>query len=351
MDQSDALADDHPSEISDAVYAARGLVEQAARVTVLTGAGVSTDSGIPDFRGPNGVWTKDPRAEAASTIQTFLTDLAVRTACWLRITSLFASAAPNRGHRALHSFRSSGKLQLLVTQNVDGLHGAAGHPEEEVVEVHGSHARAQCLYCFTKHPMARLLEEYRPSPGSDGEPVYDPRCPRCCGLLKPDVVLFGEAMPEGVLERAFGAARECDLLLCVGTTLAVTPINKMVTHAREAGAKVVILNGSATEMDGQADVVVRAPISVALPEILGCAADSADAGAPEDGEGGARASESGAAGPPWSYHSFGPWLEDQKLRAEMDRVVAEAWSWGTMPDWPPAVYHGSSNPMFNRVGV
>lgn len=348
MDQPGALADDHPSDVWEAVQAARDLVEQADRVTVLTGAGISTDSGIPDFRGPDGVWTKNPKAEAASTMQTFLSDPAARTACWERIPSLFASAEPNRGHRALCSFGQTGKLKLLVTQNVDGLHGAAGHPDEEVVEVHGSHARVQCLYCFTKHPMRKLLDEYQPSLGCDGQLAWDPRCPRCCGLLKPDVVLFGEAMPEGVLERSFTAARECDLLLCVGTTLSVMPINKMVANAKDSGARVAILNGSPTEMDRHADVVVRAPISAVLPEILGCAADPADADLPGDG---AEPTDASADGPPWTYRGFGPWLDDQKLRADMDRVCAEAWMGGMMPDWPPAIYHGSSNPMFMRVGV
>lgn len=350
MNQPGALADDHPSETSEAVYAARDLLERATCVAVLTGAGISTDSGIPDFRGPDGVWTKDPNAEATSTIQAFLSDPAARTACWQRIPSMFSSAKPNRGHTALSSFRHSGKLKLLVTQNIDGLHLAAGHPEEELVEVHGSHARAQCLYCFTKHPMRKLLKEYHPLPADDGEPAYDPRCPRCCGLLKPDVVLFGEAMPEGALERAFDAARACDLLLCVGTTLSVMPVNKMVTHARDAGAKVVILNGSPTEMDNQADVIVRAPISAALPEILGCRDDS-PAGADRGSSQGAGAPDAGEEAPPWTFRGFGRWLGDEGLLREMDAVVAEAWMGGMMPDWPPAVYHGSSNPMFQRVGV
>jgi len=338
-------------EAAQAVAEARELLEKAKSVTVLTGAGISTDSGIPDFRGPDGLWTKNPEAEAASTMQTFLTDLQARLACWQRVPLMFASVEPNAGHRALSSLRAAGKLRLLVTQNVDGLHRAAGQPEKELVEVHGSYARVQCLYCFTKHDTRKLVEEYRPPLDDAGRPAYEPRCPRCSGMLKPDVVLFGEALPEGVMEQALDAAESCDVLLCIGSTLAVSPVNHMVPQAKKAGARVVILNGAPTQMDKLADILIRAPISAALPAIIGCCG-SPDVGASElTADPADSLDAANVCTPCWKDHGFDPWLPDKKMLAEMDGVVAQAWMSGVVPDWPPAVYHECNHPTFSRVGI
>lgn len=249
---------------SDAIEQARRLIGAAGRVVALTGAGISTESGIPDFRGPKGVWTKNPAAEKQSTIQHYLADAEVRKAAWqARLDSPAWSAEPNAGHRALVALERRGALRALVTQNIDELHQRAGQSAALVVEVHGSMRRVMCWQCGRRAPMAEALARVRA--GED-----DPPCLACGGILKSDTISFGQSLVPEVIDRALGAAAEADLLIAIGTTLQVQPVASMVPIAARAGARIVIVNDQSTAMDSLADVVVREPIGAALTAI--CAA-------------------------------------------------------------------------------
>ncbi len=246
----------------DELEVVRGWLAAAERVVVLTGAGISTDSGIPDFRGPQGLWTKDPAAEKASHISHYLSDPAVRERAWAgRAASPAWTAQPNAGHRALVGLERSGRLHALVTQNVDGLQQAAGSDPSLVVEVHGTMREVVCLDCGDRTSMQSALDRV-----AAGE--ADPPCRRCGGILKSATISFGQSLVTADLDRATRAASECDLLLAVGTTLAVFPVAGMVPIAASAGARVVIVNGAPTEMDDLADVVLLGSISEILPALV-----------------------------------------------------------------------------------
>lgn len=247
---------------ADAAVAARRLVDAAERVTVLTGAGISTDSGLPDFRGPKGLWTKDPAAERASNINVYVSDPEVRRSNWARRASgaLWGDVEPNRGHEALVHLEERGKLHLLITQNVDELHQRAGSDPERVVEIHGTTRKVQCLACDYRDDIEVALERVRS--GED-----DPGCPACGWILKAATVSFGQSLNPVDLDRAERASTECDLFLAVGTTLAVSPINRTAVIAVHSGARLVIVNGEPTEFDSLADVLVNASISDVLPMI------------------------------------------------------------------------------------
>ncbi len=253
-------------ETEAAIAEATRLIDEAERISVLTGAGISTDSGIPDFRGPQGLWTRDPAAERASNIQYYVSDSEVRKANWQRRAAgeLWADVEPNAGHRALVELERREKLHTLITQNVDELHQRAGSSPGRVVEIHGTTRKAMCLECEWRDDIEVVLDRVRA-----GDP--DPSCERCGGLLKSATVSFGQSIEAADLHRAQTAALECDLFLAVGTTLAVYPINETVPIAKQAGARVVILNGEETALDSLADVVVNAGISTALPRIVGAA--------------------------------------------------------------------------------
>lgn len=251
---------DRPPHGTD-LGAATAAVRAASRVAVLTGAGISTDSGIPDFRGPDGVWTRDPEAEKYSTIDHYLGDADLRVRAWQwRMTNPAWSAEPNPGHLALVDLERSGRLELLVTQNIDGLHLAAGSDPSRVVEVHGDIRTARCVRCDWRGSTLEVLDRVRA-----GEP--DPPCPNCGGILKTATVFFGESLDPDHLDRAVDAARSCDLLLCVGTTLQVYPVAGMVPIALGRGVPVVIVNGSETPFDDDA-IVVRGSISSVLPALV-----------------------------------------------------------------------------------
>jgi len=246
---------------SDAVADARRRIDGAHRVVVLTGAGISTDSGIPDFRGPKGVWTRNPAAEKQSTIQHYLADPEVRKAAWRsRLGSPAWSAEPNAGHRALVALERRGILHALVTQNIDELHQRAGSSPDKVIEVHGSMRRVMCWECGRRAPMEEALARVRA--GDD-----DPHCRDCGGILKSDTISFGQALVPEVIDRAMASASETDLLLAIGTTLQVQPVASMVPIAARAGAQVVIVNDQPTAMDGVAAAVIRAPIGAVLAAI------------------------------------------------------------------------------------
>ena len=245
------------------VTVVRGWIEAAERVVALTGAGVSTDSGIPDFRGPQGVWTRNPEAEKQSTIQHYVADPEVRRRAWRsRLESPAWSAQPNAGHRALVALERRGKLDTLITQNIDGLHQAAGSSPERVVEVHGTMREVVCLACGERAPMERALARVRA--GED-----DPPCRTCGGILKSATISFGQSLVPGDIARAERAARTCDLMLAIGTKLSVWPVARVVPVAKDAGARVVIVNAEPTEMDGMADAVLRGSIGDILPRLAG----------------------------------------------------------------------------------
>lgn len=247
---------------SDQLDQARAIIDAAERVAVLTGAGISTDSRIPDFRGPQGVWTKNPKAEKMATIQHYVAEREVRVRAWRsRLDSPVWSAEPNDGHLALVELERRRKLGLLITQNIDGLHHAAGSDPDRIVEVHGSIREVVCLSCDYRAPMNVALDRVR-----GGE--EDPDCPDCRGMLKSATISFGQSLIEDDLRRADFGARACDVMLCVGSTLSVYPIANVVPIAKSEGARVVIVNGEATEMDHLADVVVRGSISTVLPPML-----------------------------------------------------------------------------------
>ncbi|MEO0493532.1 MAG: Sir2 family NAD-dependent protein deacetylase [Actinomycetota bacterium] len=253
--------------LDEAIDTARLLIDEARAITVLTGAGISTDSGIPDFRGPNGLWTKDPAAEKASNINYYVGDPAVRRTNWARRAegSLWANVEPNDGHRALVELERREKLHTLITQNVDELHQRAGSSPGRVVEIHGTTRKVACLECDYRDDMEVVLDRVRA-----GE--ADPPCPNCGGILKSATISFGQSLIAQDLQRAERAAVECDLYLAVGTSLAVFPINETVKIAHQTGAKVVILNGEPTVFDPLADVVLHAGISQTLPPIVGAVA-------------------------------------------------------------------------------
>ena len=229
---------------------------------MLTGAGISTDSGIPDFRGPQGVWTKDPLAEKMSNIHYYLRDPEVRKASWQnRLSSPAWTARPNRGHLALVQLERRGKLHALITQNIDELHQMAGNSPERVIEVHGSMRRFICFGCGVRGPMQLVLERVRA-----GE--ADPPCRDCGGILKSDTISFGQQLIPEVIDRAMQASAETDLFLAVGTTLQVYPVAGAVDIARGAGARIVIVNAEPTPYDRIADAVFNASISAVLPELI-----------------------------------------------------------------------------------
>jgi len=242
--------------------AARRLIDAAERVVVLTGAGISTESGIPDFRGPQGLWTRDPKAEKMATLQHYVADPEVRVRAWQsRLESPAWTAEPNAGHRAIVYLERRGKLHMLVTQNVDGLHQKAGSDPARIVEIHGTMREVVCLSCGERAPMERALARVRA-----GE--ADPPCRTCGGILKSATISFGQGLVQEDLFRAQAAAQRCDLMLAVGTTLAVFPVAGVVPVAKRAGARVIIVNAEPTAMDDLADAVLRASISEVLPKLV-----------------------------------------------------------------------------------
>ena len=245
-----------------AVATAAAWIDEAERVTVLTGAGISTDSGIPDFRGPQGVWTKNPGAEKASTLQNYVADPEVRRAAWqTRAGSPAWEARPNSGHAAIVELERRGKLHAVVTQNVDGLHQRAGTDADLVIEVHGTMWWTRCLACDDRRTMAEALERVRA-----GE--ADPPCLVCGGIIKSDTISFGQALVPEVIDRAFEVSAQCDLLLAVGSTLSVYPVAGCVPRAKASGARVVIVNAGPTEMDEIADAVLYGQIGDILPRLV-----------------------------------------------------------------------------------
>jgi len=228
------------------------------RIVALTGAGISTASGIPDYRGPQGLWRQDPDYEKLVTFEFYVADADIRRRSWLfRRDSPAWTAAPNAAHRALAERADT----LVITQNVDGLHQKAGLPDDRVLELHGNMFRAVCLGCgapsTTQEAIARVLA------GED-----DPRCVRCGGILKTGTVMFGEALDAAVLNRAVSEAQQAEVFLAVGTSLRVQPAASLVDLAAQSGARVIVVNAEPTPYDRLAERVIREPIDEAVPRLL-----------------------------------------------------------------------------------
>ena len=237
-------------------------IRDARAVTVLTGAGISTESGIPDFRGPQGVWTKDPQAAAMSSIDVYVADPDVRRRAWRSRRDHPAwGAEPNAGHRALVDLERAGRLRAIITQNIDGLHQKAGSDPDLVIEVHGTMLEAECLVCGRRTPMPEVLA--RIDLGEDAPP-----CLTCGGIQKSATISFGQALRPEVFAAAERAARDCDVFLAVGSSLGVQPAAGLCTEAIGAGARLVIINAQETPYDRLADAIVREPIGTVLPTFV-----------------------------------------------------------------------------------
>jgi NAD-dependent deacetylase len=237
-------------------------LRDAEHVVALTGAGISTDSGIPDFRGPNGLWTKNPEAEKTATLQYYLSDPEIRKRSWQnRLRSEMWNAQPNAAHRALVDLERKGALQFLVTQNVDGLHHLAGQSPALVVEIHGNARAVKCVSCGWRGPMEETLARVR-----DGED--DPPCLFCGGIIKSATISFGENLVAEDLDRSQHAAAHAEVFLALGTSLGVYPAAGLPEIALRNGARLVIVNAEETPFDPVADAVLRDPLGTLLPDLV-----------------------------------------------------------------------------------
>jgi NAD-dependent deacetylase len=248
---------------------ARQWTADVRRVAVLTGAGISTDSGIPDYRGPDGIWTRDPSATAAFTIDSFRTEPALRARLWCEYLGHAAwRARPNSGHEALAALERAGLAVRILTQNVDGLHQRAGSSSRKVLELHGSMHETTCLGCPRRTPTTEVLDRV-----AGGEP--DPPCAGCGGILRPAVVMFGEHLDPDTISRARQIAGASQLMLAVGSSLMVEPAASLCTVAVECGAQLVIVNRDPTPYDELAVEVIRDPIGTVLPQLVTALAGAA----------------------------------------------------------------------------
>jgi len=242
----------------DAIAEIAGVWRTAREVVVLSGAGISTASGIPDFRSPGGRWERYQPV----TIQEFLASDDAAAAYWRykgETWQLISRSEPNPAHRALAELAQAGRISLLATQNVDGLHERSGFPRERLVQVHGSDAEVTCMDCGAREPREPAQLQWE-----GGTPI--PRC-ACGGRLKPATISFGQSLVPEDLRRAFEAASRCNLFVAIGSSLVVGPINQMFDLAAQGGASTVILTASETPFDGVADHRLSEPLEQVLPEI------------------------------------------------------------------------------------
>jgi NAD-dependent deacetylase len=241
-------------DIPDWAFGVRNLV-------VFSGAGISTESGIPDFRGPRGVWTQNPGLQNTRTYQAFMADPALQAGYWkTRFEHPVWQAEPNAGHRAVASLADSAIGTTVVTQNTDGLHQRAGTPADRVIELHGTMWTSECVQCHRRTPTAEILARIE-----TGEPT--PPCWICGGVQKTASTMFGQTLDPDVFSRAEQAVRACDLILAVGTTLTVEPAASLCATAVKSGARLVIVNLGTTPYDALATDVIRDPLGQALPRI------------------------------------------------------------------------------------
>ncbi len=237
------------------------LIERASRIAVFTGAGISTESGIPDFRSPGGIWSKN----RIIYFDEFVRSREARVEAWTRLFAgreTLKRATPNVGHRAISRLVELGKVTDVITQNIDGLHQASGVPAGKVIEVHGNATYAKCLECGTRHEFDEIEADFK----ATGEP---PACKLCGGIVKSATISFGQPMPEGEMDLAGRAALACDLFMAIGSSLVVYPAAGLPIDAKRNGAKLVILNRDPTELDHLADKVINAEIGPTLAKIVG----------------------------------------------------------------------------------
>jgi NAD-dependent deacetylase len=249
------------NDLDGKIIQAADLIVHARNVVVFTGAGVSTESGIPDFRSPGGIWTRfDPED---FTIQKFLSSPETRKKQWqiLLEGGLFANAEPNRAHLAVALLEEISKLTCIITQNVDNLHQKAGNSPEKVFELHGNMRWLRCMSCDARYPVGDVLDRFRAK-----EEVPD--CERCHGILKPDVIFFGELLPEWTLKNANAHAMGCELMIVIGSSLVVYPAAYIPMYAKESGAKLVIINNTPTSCDDVADVVIHHSAGLVMERIM-----------------------------------------------------------------------------------
>jgi NAD-dependent deacetylase len=237
------------------------LIINAKRVVVFTGAGISTESGIPDFRSPGGIWERfDPEE---FTYQSLMSSPEARGKWWqiFQERGLTTDAEPNQAHLAIAELNKLGKLDCVITQNVDNLHQKAGVPDKKVLELHGNMRWVSCLSCGKRYPI-----EHAKARLDKGEKIPD--CEACHGILKPDVVLFGETLPEGVFEEATHRSHSADLFIVIGSTLIVYPAAYIPAEAVNSGAKLVIINLSSTPLDSRATVLIRAKAGETMTKVI-----------------------------------------------------------------------------------
>lgn len=237
------------------------LIIESKKVVVFTGAGISTESGIPDFRGPGGIWSRyDPED---FTIQKFLSSPAARKTIWKMSaeSGLLTEAEPNPAHYAIAELYQLSKLDCVITQNIDNLHQKAGVPADKVFELHGNTRWAVCLSCRRRFPMPEVLQKIK-------EGIEVPDCPDCQGILKPGAVFFGEALPQETLREATRRSQNCDLFIVIGSTLVIYPAAYMPTYAREAGARLAIVNLTPTPLDHYATVVIQGEAGKIMPRVM-----------------------------------------------------------------------------------
>ena len=237
------------------------LIRESKKTIVFTGAGVSTESGIPDFRSPGGIWSKyDPED---FTIQRFLSSLDARKTLWKMSAEgeLLMEAEPNPAHCAIAELHQLGKLDCVITQNIDNLHQKAGVPEDRVLELHGNMQWVVCLGCHSRFPLLQILQKVK-----GGTEVPD--CPDCQGILKPDVVFFGEALPQDAFCEAARRTQKCDLFIVVGSTLTVYPAADIPIYAGEAGIRLAIVNLTPTPLDHYATVAIQGEAGDILPRVM-----------------------------------------------------------------------------------
>ncbi len=251
-------------------------------VAIFSGAGISTDSGIPDYRGPDGLWRKDPEAEKLVTYDFYMGDPEIRRRSWLmRRAGAALAAEPNAAHRAVVELERSGTPVRVITQNVDGLHQRAGLPGRKVLELHGTVHEVVCTRCHARSAMDEALARV-----DAGE--ADPSCTVCGGILKPATIMFGERLDPVVLGQAVSIAKACEVFIAVGTSLQVHPAASLAGVAVDNGARLVLMNAEPTPYDELAGTIIREPIGTALPALLGRLASGTGPGAGSGGASGGR---------------------------------------------------------------
>jgi NAD-dependent deacetylase len=249
--------------MDDVIAKGAQIIKEAKKILIFSGAGMSTESGIPDFRSPGGVWSKyDP---SDFYFDKFISSEKARERYWEMSTEFYDTmkdAVPNRAHLAIKAIEESGRLLAIVTQNIDNLHHKAGNSPERIIEIHGTAFSVSCLSCAKKYDRDDIQERLNSG-------VKVPYCDDCAGILKPDTISFGQAMPEDKMADALMYARECDLCIVLGSSLVVYPAASVPVHAVQNGARLIIINRDETPLDAEADLVSHDSVSEALGQMVG----------------------------------------------------------------------------------